>query len=131
MGLCILNKIYETELGTLYHGDAVDLMSVVERESIELIITDPPYAKQYKPLYRLLNDLSIQILKEHGSLFTIIQHYCVPEVLGYFTEPLKWRWLLQLMCEKLHRRWIACDIDEKACTTTIKRIERYKKDGML
>ena len=34
---------FETELGKLYHGDCLDVLQGVENNSIDLIITDPPF----------------------------------------------------------------------------------------
>ena len=38
-----MTPYYETELGTLYHGDCLEVMKELEAESIDLVLTDPPY----------------------------------------------------------------------------------------
>jgi len=35
---------YQTELGTLYHGDCLEIMQSLEQNAIDAIITDPPFA---------------------------------------------------------------------------------------
>ena len=37
------NRYYETDNGILYHGDCVEIMKQFPEESIDLIVTDPPY----------------------------------------------------------------------------------------
>jgi DNA modification methylase len=50
----MIEPYYETELGKLYHGDCLEIMWDMEDESIDFILTDPPYmnmnggAKRYQ-----------------------------------------------------------------------------------
>ena len=37
------NRYYETKNGILYHGDCLDIMKDFPDESVDLILTDPPY----------------------------------------------------------------------------------------
>ena len=37
------HKYFETENGILYHGDCLDIMKQIPKESIDLVLTDPPY----------------------------------------------------------------------------------------
>ena len=43
MRLSTLKPYYETKLGKLYHGDALDVLNSMEPESIQTCITSPPY----------------------------------------------------------------------------------------
>ena len=43
-----MRTVYETERATLILGDARDALQGIERESIELTITDPPYGVEWK-----------------------------------------------------------------------------------
>ena len=43
--------IYKTAYGAAYHGDARDLMSLLPDQSIDLVITSPPYALHFKKEY--------------------------------------------------------------------------------
>jgi len=38
-----MKPYYETKLGKLYHGDCLDILPQLDNESIDLIITSPPY----------------------------------------------------------------------------------------
>lgn len=213
----MIEKIYETELGTLYHGLSTELVNVIAPESVALIYTDPPYPKVFIQTYFDLGDIAPVLLVDGGSLISIIPHFSLPVVINYISERLKWRWLLHMnqwdgaharlsmgveitfkpmgwwvknrfpksrwgghtrdgiiitgkagqnkelhkweqdiqwceyyitklakegelvldpyigsgtvaiACEKLGRKWIGCDIDEKAIETTINRLKQYAR----
>jgi site-specific DNA-methyltransferase (adenine-specific) len=40
-----MKPYHETKLGKLYHGDCLDILPQLDNESIDLIITSPPYNK--------------------------------------------------------------------------------------
>lgn len=86
----------ETELGKLYLGDAKDMEEVIELNSVDLIITDPPYPKEYFPCFEYLAESSPKILKSGGSLLTLLGHYELEAVMLLFYNKLKFRWLLHL-----------------------------------
>ena len=46
-----MKKHYNTPLGTAYCADAIDLLSDLEDESIDLVVTSPPYALHFKKEY--------------------------------------------------------------------------------
>ncbi|MDG7043126.1 MAG: class I SAM-dependent methyltransferase, partial [Nitrososphaerota archaeon] len=50
----------------LYHGDFREAQ--IEPESIDLILTDPPYGKKYMYLWDALGALSQRVLKPGGWL---------------------------------------------------------------
>ena len=54
--------------------------------SIDLIFTDPPYGKEYLPLYQELAKLSIRVLKPGGSLVFYVGHIILDEVIGIFNN---------------------------------------------
>lgn len=43
---------YETDRVALWHADACDKMPTIETESVSLIVTDPPYGKEYASGFR-------------------------------------------------------------------------------
>ena len=90
------NRFFETDRGILYCGDCSVLLSKFPRDSIGLVITDPPYAKEYLYTYDYLADLVPPLMVKGASLLTIVGHYALPDVLKKFDRKLKFRWILCL-----------------------------------
>lgn len=40
--------VYETELAALWLGDARDVLPAIPKESVQLILTDPPYSREWR-----------------------------------------------------------------------------------
>ena len=78
---------------TLYHGDCLDILPTLPAESVDAVITDPPYARKYQSLYGLIAEQSSRILTHGGSLMVILPHYAIPEIVSIIGQYLKWRWL--------------------------------------
>ena len=47
-----LTPYFQTKNGVLYHGDCFKILPEISNESIDLILTDPPYGINYKTNYR-------------------------------------------------------------------------------
>ena len=90
-------KYFETANGVLYHGDCLEILPLLEAESIDLVLTDPPYGinadkgrsgfgiKEGK-IYKGNWDSKIPDKK----IFDIILKYkCIIFGGNYFTEYLK------------------------------------------
>ena len=78
----------------LWYGDCLKLMDDIPDNSVDAIITDPPYAKEFLHLY---NDIAVRakrILKRGGSYLTILPHYAIPHIVSSVSEHLKFRWML-------------------------------------
>ena len=65
-------------------------------ESVDIIVTDPPYAKEYLWLYGSLAAFANQVLKDKGSLVTIIPHRYAIEAIQEMEIFLKYRWLMAM-----------------------------------
>lgn len=89
--------IYETKLGKLYYGDAEGAPSVISG-GIDLVFTDPPYPRKFMVCYEYLAWLYPDLMKVGASLFTIVGHYALDEVMEIFRneEKLKFRWIFDL-----------------------------------
>lgn len=104
---------YETKLGKLYHTDCLDLLEIIENDSIDLVFADPPF--NLKKLYpsKINDDLKsdqylqwceewldecIRILKPGGSLFI----WNLPKWNSTLARYLNYRLTF--------RHWIAVDI---------------------
>lgn len=104
---------FSTELGTLYHGDCMQVMQSINDNSVDLVFADPPFnlAKTYDDgiddnlstskylswCYDWLSEC-IRILKPGGSLFV----YNIPKWATYYSEYLNKRLTF--------RSWIALDM---------------------
>jgi hypothetical protein len=70
----------------------------IDDNSIDLIITDPPYNEESIPLYSELAKLAQRVLKPGGSLITIIGHYALFMIGNQITDnsELVYHWQLVL-----------------------------------
>ena len=67
----------------------------LEENSIDMIITDPPYPKQYLGLYKDLSGFASKVLKPGGSLFVMVGQSYLPEIFRLMEHPdLKYNWTL-------------------------------------
>ena len=73
----------DTPENGIYIGDARELAKAIPDESIDLIFTDPPYLKEYLPLYDWLSNQS-RLVKDTGFLFMYTGGYWKDEVMSYF-----------------------------------------------
>lgn len=78
----------------LVHGNFRDVMRAIKPGIVDLIYTDPPYARETLHLYDELLHCAAPVLRPGGVLVAIIPQFAIPEV-GTWTEGsgLKWRWL--------------------------------------
>lgn len=72
---------------TIYHSDAVlyhlpiaELHTVVVKESVDIILTDPPYPKEFLPQWGELAEFAAYALKPGGHLFAMSGHVWLPQV---------------------------------------------------
>src|SRR3972149_1106894 len=72
-------------------GDCSELMKNISDNSVDLVLTDPPYLKEYLYTYDYLADECPRIMKKGASLLTIVGHYALPEVCKKFENKLKYR----------------------------------------
>ncbi len=77
--------------------DACSIASLhvrMEAESLDAIITDPPYPRKYLPVYNDLADFAIHALKPGGSLIVMVGQSYLPDILNMLQKPpLKYHWL--------------------------------------
>lgn len=79
-------------------GDARMLSEIMPDNSIDLIFTDPPYLKEYLPLYGWLANESARLLKPGGYLFAYGAGEHIPELIKQFSVPgLQYFWLIVLL----------------------------------
>lgn len=79
-------------LDTAYHGDCRELTPAIPDASVDLIFTDPPYAKKYLPLYRWLAKEASRILTDDGFLLTYVGGYWKDDVMASLRKHLRYYW---------------------------------------
>jgi site-specific DNA-methyltransferase (adenine-specific) len=80
----------------LYLGDCLEVMKSMPDKSVDAVITDPPYLKEYVHFYGETAKEAKRILKRGGSYLAITPHYAMPEILSEVGEHLKYRWTMAM-----------------------------------
>ena len=80
-----MKPYYESELVTLYHADSFEVMQTMEEESIDCVITDPPFTERTHKGARKNTNKGVQDLITFDS-FTEKQLYSSFEKLGKITK---------------------------------------------
>jgi len=78
----------------LFVADVRDGLNEIEDESVDFLITDPPYPREYLPLYEDLSRLASRVLKPGGSLITMIGQSYLPEVVELLGKHMSYYWIL-------------------------------------
>lgn len=78
----------------LYMADIRDGLPMVADESVDFIITDPPYPKEYLPLYEDLSKAARRVLKPGGSLIVMAGQSYLPEVVQLLGSHMDYHWCL-------------------------------------
>ena len=71
----------------LIHSDfRIISEKTIPDNSVDLIFTDPLYGLKDVPLYKDLGDLAMRVLKDDGSLVTVIGGHSITEICNLLTE---------------------------------------------
>lgn len=81
----------------IYTGDARELAKAIPDESVDLIFTDPPYHKEFLPLYEFLFELSARVLKPSGFCLTYAGGYWKNKIFSMADERLEYFWDYSLL----------------------------------
>jgi 16S rRNA G966 N2-methylase RsmD len=72
----------------------------VEPGSVDLILTDPPYAREHFDLWSELGVFAARALKPGGSLVAMAGQAHVPEYVARLSEHLTYRWICAYTCDR-------------------------------
>jgi 16S rRNA G966 N2-methylase RsmD len=75
-------------------GDFRDVLKDIPDGSVSLILTDPPYSKEFLPLWDDLGKFAKEKLAPDGWLLSYAPHLYLPEILSMLCLHLKYRWTL-------------------------------------
>lgn len=97
--LAEIPKVYEVEY---IHSSLKDLNKHIKPNSIDFIITDPPYPKEYIPVYEELSWFADYALKEGGELFVLTGKLYFPDYLnGLLASPnIHYNWIINSILNK-------------------------------
>jgi DNA modification methylase len=79
----------------VYWGDCL-LTSHIADATVDMIITDPPYAKSYNWVWPWLAKESARLLKDSGHLITLLGHAQLPIALTELSKTLRYWWVCGL-----------------------------------
>lgn len=79
---------------TLIHGDIADIAHTLEPESVDVIITDPPYHRESVHLYEGLAELAARVLKPGGSLLAMCGQSYLPDIIDLMNPHLAYHWTI-------------------------------------
>jgi len=83
-----------TDRYVVHQGELAKAGSKVADESVDWIITDPPYGRQHLHLYAELSAFTSRVLKRGGSLLCLAGQSFLPEVLDQLGKRLTYCWTL-------------------------------------
>lgn len=75
-------------------GDISEKAEEIEPESVDVIITDPPYGKDHLHLYEALGKVAARVLKDGGSLFLMTGQSYLPEIFDKMKPYLVYNWTI-------------------------------------
>ena len=78
----------------LFQADIKSGLPEIADNSIDFIITDPPYPKDFLPLYKDLSKVSARVLKDGGSLVCMVGQSYLPEVVQLLQTSMKYHWCM-------------------------------------
>lgn len=81
----------------LLQGDFRDQADNLKDDSVDLIVTDPPYPEEYLGLYDGLGALGARVLKPGGSLLAMSGQSFLPSVMEQLGRHMTYRWTLAYM----------------------------------
>ena len=74
-------------------GDFRELIKKVPDDSIDLLLTDPPYHRRFLPLWEDLAIEGSRVLKPSGFLITYSGQLYLPQVMNALSRHLRYYWL--------------------------------------
>lgn len=84
----------EAVLRHIHHGDFRQVCQHLEPESIDAIVTDPPYPEEFIDLYGDLASEAARLLKPGGSLLVMCGQSYFPQIIGRMCHHLNYHWLI-------------------------------------
>ena len=81
----------------LFTADIRDGLAEIEDKSVDVIITDPPYPREYISLYGELSRTASRVLKPSGSLIVMTGQSYLPEVCEQLGQHMAYHWCMSYL----------------------------------
>ena len=78
-------------------GDFRELNKDIADDSIDLILTDPPYTKEFLPLWNDLGRVAVRVLRPSGFLIAYSGNHSMNESRKSLNKYLEWYWEVALL----------------------------------
>lgn len=75
-------------------GDFRQVLADISDQSIDVILTDPPYPAEFLPLWTDLALFAKRVLRKDGVLLAMSGQFHLPEVISRLSEHLTYRWVI-------------------------------------
>lgn len=85
---------FPTDKCNLFAADIRNGLPNIPDNSIDAIITDPPYPREYISLYAYLGEIAERVLKPGGSLLAMAGQSYLPDVVKLLNEFIGYHWCL-------------------------------------
>jgi site-specific DNA-methyltransferase (adenine-specific) len=93
--------------------------------SVDFIITDPPYPQEFLPLWHDLAEFAARVLKPNGVLIAMSGQTYLPQVMSMLSEHLTYEWMLAYTTPGGQ----AVQVFPRKVNTFWKPVLLYSKDG--
>lgn len=86
----------ESDKIKIWHGSLEERGKEIEDNSVDLILTDPPYPKEFLPCWCQLSRFAKRVLKPGGFLIAYSGQLYLPSVMEFLGENLEYYWIAAL-----------------------------------
>jgi DNA modification methylase len=76
-----------------FNADCLEVMPALAESSVDAVITDPPYHKEYVPLYGKMASHASRLLRDGGLLQTLCGHHSIDTIICEMRQSLQFYWI--------------------------------------
>jgi len=117
----------------IYQGDCRELAKAIPDESVDLIFTDPPYAREYLPLYEWTARAGMRILKPGGFVLVMCGGMYVNQIFRMMDDAglaFYWQYNIHLLGGRTGCNWVRGNNKVPVVTRTKPVLAYSKGDGL-
>ena len=91
-----MTPYYERAGVTIYHTSCAELCDFLEPSSVDMVMTDPPYPREFIECYRDLALGAAQVCKPGAFVYVYCGMFMLPDILTRMVPPLEWFWMFMV-----------------------------------